>query len=251
MTLAGRRRAVRKNVSEVAPAACTDFFYADHSVASVAHPPNVCLVIGLEEAWPTRTGVEFRTRPKERQTTEAARVDAILVVVEKHPTEGSLCAVLEQHVVFLRGKACNDRVTLVGTWWREVEFRHDREASPVLKDELQLTMRNSPIIAVVDSKIRVSARWRALPPLRCSVPQFDWSERRDLNSGPLAPHASALPGCATLRHDCSYLGKTRATGWGSAVRSNHDTPFSAGRGAQRRSTLISSSSSTRTCLTIC
>jgi hypothetical protein len=47
------------------------------------------------------------------------------------------------------------------------------------------------------------------------------------------------------------LGKTRATGWGSAVRSNHDTPFSAGRGAQRRSTLISSSSSTRTCLTIC
>ena len=28
---------------------------------------------------------------------------------------------------------------------------------------------------------------------------FDWSERRDLNSGPLAPHASALPDCATLR----------------------------------------------------
>src|SRR2546421_1953207 len=33
--------------------------------------------------------------------------------------------------------------------------------------------------------------------------RFDWSERRDLNSGPLAPHASALPGCATLRHVCS------------------------------------------------
>ena len=26
-----------------------------------------------------------------------------------------------------------------------------------------------------------------------------WSGRRDLNSGPLAPHASALPGCATSR----------------------------------------------------
>src|SRR6266436_7160659 len=38
----------------------------------------------------------------------------------------------------------------------------------------------------------------------------DWSERRDLNSGPLAPHASALPDCATLRHDCSYLERTRA-----------------------------------------
>ena len=28
---------------------------------------------------------------------------------------------------------------------------------------------------------------------------LSWSERRDSNSGPLAPHASALPGCATLR----------------------------------------------------
>jgi hypothetical protein len=94
------------------------------------------------------------------------------VVVEKHPTEGGLCAVLEQHVVFLRGETCNDRVTLGGTWRREVEFRHDREASPALKDELLLTMRNSPIIAVVDAKIRVSTRWRALPPLRCSVPHY-------------------------------------------------------------------------------
>ena len=132
MTLAGRRRAVRKNVPEMAPAACTDLFHADHSIASVAHPPNVCLVIGLEEAWPTRTGVEFRTRPEERQTTKAARVDAILVVVEKHTTEGGLGAVLEQDVVFLRGEACNDRVTLGRTWWREVEFRHDRRLSQLL-----------------------------------------------------------------------------------------------------------------------
>src|ERR1700728_460028 len=29
--------------------------------------------------------------------------------------------------------------------------------------------------------------------------RLNWSERRDLNSGPLAPHASALPDCATLR----------------------------------------------------
>ncbi len=61
MTLAGRRRAVLKNVPEMARAARTDIFHAEHSIASVAHPPNVCLVIGLEEAWPTRTGVEFRT----------------------------------------------------------------------------------------------------------------------------------------------------------------------------------------------
>ena len=40
-----------------------------------------------------------------------------------------------------------------------------------------------------------------------------WSERRDLNSGPLAPHASALPGCATLRP-----GEDLANGWGRPAR---------------------------------
>ena len=112
MVFAGRRWPVRKNVPEMAPAACTDLFHADHSITRVAHPPNVCLVIGLEEARPTRAEVEFRTRPKERQTTEAARVHAILVVVEKHTTEGGLGAVLEQYVMLFRGEVCNDRVTL-------------------------------------------------------------------------------------------------------------------------------------------
>src|SRR5688572_22352199 len=40
---------------------------------------------------------------------------------------------------------------------------------------------------------------------------LDWSGRRDLNSGPLAPHASALPGCATSRprNRCSRGGVVR------------------------------------------
>lgn len=112
MTLAGRRRAVRENMSEMTPAARTDLFHADHSIAGVAHPPNVGFVIGLEKAWPTRTGVEFRTRTEERQTTKMARVDTILVVIEKHATEGGLSAVLEQDVAFLPGEAGNDRLAL-------------------------------------------------------------------------------------------------------------------------------------------
>ena len=31
-----------------------------------------------------------------------------------------------------------------------------------------------------------------------------WSGRRDLNSGPPAPKAGALPGCATPRHEVLY-----------------------------------------------
>src|SRR5579864_3699173 len=112
MTLAGRRRAVRKNVSEMAPAARAYLFHADHPIAGVSHSPNVGLVIGLEEARPARPGVEFRTRVEQRQTTKPARVDAILVVVEKNTTEGCFGTVLEQYVAFLRGEAPNDRLTL-------------------------------------------------------------------------------------------------------------------------------------------
>ena len=38
--------------------------------------------------------------------------------------------------------------------------------------------------------------------------RLDWSERRDLNPRPLAPEASALPGCATLRPNGKYLSTT-------------------------------------------
>ncbi len=112
MTLSRRRRPVWKDVPEMATAAPTHLFHADHSIAGVAHLPNVRFVIRLEKAGPTRTGVEFRTRPEERQTTKAARVDAILVVVEKHAAKGGLSAVLEQHVAFLLGEASNYRLAL-------------------------------------------------------------------------------------------------------------------------------------------
>src|SRR3989440_3781470 len=64
-------------------------------------------------------------------------------------------------------------------------------------------------------------------PLRPSYPCVrngppEWtSERRDLNSGPLAPHASALPGCATLRHDCSCLAKDSRAPAGDVPRAEN------------------------------
>lgn len=112
MTLARRRRPVRENVPEVAATARTDLFHADHSIASVTHPSNVGFVIRLEKAGPTRTGVEFRTRPEKRQTTKTARVHTLLVVVEKHTAEGGLSTVLEQHLTFLPSEARNYRLAL-------------------------------------------------------------------------------------------------------------------------------------------
>lgn len=74
----------------------------------------------------------------------------------------------------------------------------------------------------------------AIPPLRL-LDVVNWSGRRDSNAGPLEPHSSALPGCATPRQ-VLWLSVTTAAldyhespalsnlmigdrGWGSGVGS--------------------------------
>jgi hypothetical protein len=106
-----------------------------------------------------------------------------------------------------------------------------------------------------------------------SIDTRDWSERRDLNSGPLAPHASALPDCATLRRIVlTGLPRTRAgfsrarrndtpkcTFCGSGRHRDRDAHAARRTGTMpapsatyyRRSTFSSSSSSSLTCFTIC
>jgi hypothetical protein len=88
----------------------------------------------------------------------------------------------------------------------------------------------------------------------------DWSERRDLNSGPLAPHASALPDCATLRRFFLGLPNARAglSRAGVMIRRNaalagapDTSPAATGAANYRRRTFSSSSSSSLTCFTIC
>ena len=47
-----------------------------------------------------------------------------------------------------------------------------------------------------DAKVSVPKDW--------STKDMNWSGRRDLNSGPPAPKAGALPGCATPRHEVHH-----------------------------------------------
>jgi hypothetical protein len=102
MTLTGRRRTVGEHVTEMTAAARTDLFHAHHSVAGVAHPPDVPLVERLEEARPAGTGVELGIRPEEWQTAKPAGVDPVFVVVQKHPTERGFGTVSEQDVPLVR-----------------------------------------------------------------------------------------------------------------------------------------------------
>src|SRR4029077_9423598 len=65
MAFPGRRRPIRKHVTQMASAACTDFLHSDHSVARIANTPNMGFVIGFEETRPTRPGIKLRTRFEE------------------------------------------------------------------------------------------------------------------------------------------------------------------------------------------
>ena len=79
----------------------------------------------------------------------------------------------------------------------------------------------------------------------------NWSGRRDLNSRPLAPHASALPGCATPRPEgCRDVAARDSSG---RILKEAPSPGYQGLGCgpQRRSDLSSASSSVRTWRTIC
>src|SRR5215469_10485441 len=125
MPLARRWRPIRKNVTQMAAAARTDFLDPDHPIARVANTSDMRLIIGFEEARPAGARVEFRTRPEQRQTAEAARVDAVLVVVEEHAAERRFRAMLEQHASLIRTKTCGDlRALRVGGRAR-VKLAHD------------------------------------------------------------------------------------------------------------------------------
>src|SRR6185436_8829203 len=94
VTFAGRRRAVRKHVAEMAAAARADDFGANHAVTGIADFAHVPGIERREKARPTGARVELRARPEQRQPAQATRVDAVELVVEKRPAERRLGSVL-------------------------------------------------------------------------------------------------------------------------------------------------------------
>src|SRR5580658_1248001 len=124
MTLAARRRSIRKHVTQMAAAARAHLFHADHSIAAVAHAPDMRFIVGREETRPTCARVELGARAKQRQAAKAARVDALLVVVEEHAAERRFGAVLEQHASLVRAETGRDLRTLRGTRRPQVKTSH-------------------------------------------------------------------------------------------------------------------------------
>src|ERR1700674_3689047 len=124
MAFTGRRGPIRKHVTQMAPAARADFLNTDHPIARITNTPDMGVVIGLKEPRPPRPRIELRARSEERQAAKAAGVSAVLVVVEKHATESSFRAVLEQHALLVLIKARGDLRTLRLSWGPQVKVTH-------------------------------------------------------------------------------------------------------------------------------
>src|SRR5260370_30560116 len=105
MPLAGGSWAIREYVPQVAAAARANLFDTHHPVACVPDALDVQLGERLEEARPAGAGIEFGIGPEQRQPAEPARVDAVLLVVEKDTAEGGLGAMFQEHAALVAGKA--------------------------------------------------------------------------------------------------------------------------------------------------
>src|SRR5229473_2656456 len=105
MPLAGGPWAIREYVPQVAAAARANLFDTHHPVACIPDALDVQLGERLEEARPAGAGIEFGIGPEQRQTAEPARVDAVLLVVEKDAAEGGLGAMFQEHAALVAGKA--------------------------------------------------------------------------------------------------------------------------------------------------
>lgn len=105
MTFAGRRRSIRKHMTQMAPAARAAFFNTDHPIAGITHTPDMGSLIRFEETRRTGPGIKFRAGSEERQTAEATGVNPVFVIVEKHAAEGSFGKRLGEAVLTIRLRA--------------------------------------------------------------------------------------------------------------------------------------------------
>ena len=124
MTFAARRRPIRKDMPQVTPASCADLFNPNQSITRVTHSADVALVIRAKETRPTSSRIKLRARSEKRQPAKAAAVDALFVIVEKHPTKGGFRTVIEQHIALGLAQAGNNRGALRRSGRCQIKFSH-------------------------------------------------------------------------------------------------------------------------------
>ena len=95
----GRRRAVVKDMPQVAVAASAEDLGTGHAERYIAYLGDILRGEGLVKAGPAGAGVELRAGGKERQAAAGAEIDPILVVIQQVAAEGSLGALGPENAV--------------------------------------------------------------------------------------------------------------------------------------------------------
>ncbi len=121
IALAGGRRAVVEDVSEMAFAAGATDFRPHHAVALVAHERHVIPVDGIEEAGPARSGFEFGPGSEEGQPAEPAAIASLALGLVEDPAERALGAMVEKNAPLFLVEAGDQRGVLLGRGRRQVE----------------------------------------------------------------------------------------------------------------------------------
>ena len=85
---AGGARSVFKHVPQVCAATLAENLGADHTVATICFLADIFLRHRSEEAWPTRAGLEFRRRLKQRQIAADADEHAGPFFVQQTAAKG-------------------------------------------------------------------------------------------------------------------------------------------------------------------
>src|SRR5262249_35619719 len=130
---AGRRRAIREDVAEMAAAVRARHFGADHTVAGVAMLVDHLIVLGRGEAGPAAAGIELCARVEQRRTAAGADEGARALAVQKLTGERSLRALLAQHVVAVGAQFLQPLLVGLGDFGHEtilISGPHFWSASP-------------------------------------------------------------------------------------------------------------------------
>ena len=105
----------------VAVAACAPGFDAAHAVGIVFDGDDVLRVDRRSEARPAGAAVELCVLTKERQTAQAAAIDARFLLIQKATAERGFGAVVKKHAAFVFVEARFKARALLCARRREIE----------------------------------------------------------------------------------------------------------------------------------
>ena len=111
VSISGRWRTVRENMTLMSPASCTSDLDSPHSVAVVGDLAEMILIERRVERRPSGTRIKFVLRSEQRQAAKPARVGSVLFIVEKRSAERCFRPVIQKDAILFFVKVLSQAVS--------------------------------------------------------------------------------------------------------------------------------------------